>query len=116
MEEKVKDYGWSRGEESEEKVRQILEELKVEGKIKNFGRSLKFYQEDSSGKDFLITTNDDKLIWIQVKSGFNQVEKEKYRRKGIHYLGGVREKTLEEIKKEILEILRKKSKSTIQIP
>jgi hypothetical protein len=111
MEEK--DYGWTQGEESEEKVRQILEELKVEGKIKNFAQSLKFYQEDLSGKDFLIITNNDKLISIQVKSGFNPFEKEKYQRRGIYYLGGVREKTSEEIKKEILEIIQKKSKSQI---
>ena len=105
-----KDYGWSRGEESEEKVCRVLEELKTEGKIKNFGRNLKFYQEDLSGRDVLITTNNDKVIWLQVKSSFNPIEKEKYRRKGIHYLGGVREKTPEEIKKEILEILQQKGK------
>jgi hypothetical protein len=110
--EKIKDYGWQKGEETENKVHQALEELKTEGMIKNFGQSLKFSQEDVSGRDFLITTNDEKIIWLQVKSGFNQVEKEKYRRKSVHYLGGVREKTPEEIKKEILEILRKKSKST----
>ena len=105
-----KDYGWSRGEESEEKVCRVLEELKTEGKIKNFGRNLKFYQEDLSGRDVLITTNNDKVIWLQVKSSFNPIEKEKYRRKGIHYLGGVSEKTPEEIKKEILEILQQKGK------
>ena len=108
MEEKVKDYGHNKGEEAERKVFEVLEELKAEGMIKNFGQSLKFYQEDTSGRDFLITTRDDKIIWLQVKSGFNQFEKEKYQRRGIHYLGGVGQKTLEEIKKEILEILRKK--------
>ena len=110
MEEKVKDYGWNRGEESERKVFEALEELKTEGMIKNFGQSLKFYREDTSGRDFLITARDDKIIWLQVKSGFNQFEKEKYQRRGIHYLGRVEQKTLEEIKKEILEILRQKSK------
>ena len=109
-EEKIKDYGWGRGEVSEGKVFEALEELKAEGMIKNFGQSLKFYREDTLGRDFLITTRDDKIIWLQVKSGFNQFEKEKYRRRGIHYLGGVERKALEEIKKEILEILRQKSK------
>ena len=112
-----KDYGWRRGEESEEKVCQALEELKAEGTIKNFGQSLKFYQEDRSGRDILITTNDDKLIWLQVKSSFNPVEKEKYQRKGIYYLV-VGEKTREEIKKEISEILnrvrQKRSKAEIK--
>jgi hypothetical protein len=107
-----KDYGWGRGEDSEKKVFEILEELKTQGKIKNFGQSLKFSQEDISGRDFLIMTKDEKIIWVQVKSSFNQVEKEKYQRKGIHYLV-VGEKTSEEIKKEILEILQKKSKSQI---
>ena len=109
-EEKVKDYGWERGEASERKVFEALEELKAEGMIKNFGQSLKFYREDTSGRDFLITTRDDKIIWLQVKSGFKQFEKEKYQRRGIHYFGGVEQKSLEEIKKEILEILRQKSK------
>jgi len=104
--EKERDYGWSRGEESEEKVCQVLEELKAEGMIKDFGRSLKFYQEDRSGRDILITTNNDKVIWLQVKSSFKQADKEKYEQKGIHYLA-VKEKTSEGIKKEILEILNK---------
>lgn len=112
MEEKLRDYGWKKGEESEEKVCRALEELKAEGTIKNFGQSLKFYQEDRSGRDILITTNDDKLIWLQVKSSFNSAEKTKYQKRGIHYLGGVREKTLEEIKKEILEVLKRKNRST----
>ena len=101
-----KDYGWGRGEESEEKVCRVLEELKAEGMIKNFGQSLKFYQEDRSGRDILITTNNDKVIWLQVKSSFKQADKEKYEQKGIHYLA-VKEKTSEGIKKEILEILNK---------
>jgi hypothetical protein len=115
--EMEKDYGWRRGEESEEKVCQALEELKVEGVIKNFGQSLKFSREDISGKDFLITTKDEKIIWIQVKSSFNPVEREKYQRKGIYYLV-VGEKTREEIKKEISEILnrvrQKRSKAEIK--
>jgi len=106
MEKENKDYGSSRGEESEEKVCQILEELKAEGMIKDFGRSLKFYQEDRSGRDVLITTNNDKAIWLQVKSSFNPVDKEKYLKRGILYIA-IGEKSLPEIKKEILWILNK---------
>ena len=109
--EKEKDYGWNKGEESEEKVRQALEELKAEGIIKNFGQSLKFYQEDLRGRDFLITIDNGRVIWLQVKSSFNAVDKEKYLRRGIHYIA-VEQKTLGEIKKEILEILEKSRKRT----
>jgi hypothetical protein len=105
-----RDYGWSRGEESEDKVRQILEELREEGEIKDFGQSFRFYQEDSGGIDFFIITKDDKLIPLQVKSSFNQGDKEKYKERGIYYLGGVAEKTLDEIKKEILVIVKQKNK------
>jgi DNA-binding Lrp family transcriptional regulator len=110
MEEKRRDYGWTQGEESEEKVRKVVEELKVEGKIKDFGQSLKFYLEDKAGIDFVIITNDGKLILIQVKSSLNQADKKEYEKRGIYYLGGVREKTPEEIKKEILEILQQKGR------
>lgn len=109
MEKVNKDYGWSRGEESEQKVSQVLDELKSEGTIKNFGQSLKFYREDKSGRDFAIVTDDDKIVWLQVKSSFNENAKRKYLRHGIHYLA-VGQKTSEEIKKEILKILKKKSK------
>jgi len=101
-----KDYGWGRGEESERKVCQALEELKAERMIKNFGQSLRFYQEDSSGRDVLITTNNDKVIWLQVKSSFSPLDKKKYLRRGIHYIA-VEEKSLLEIKKEVLGILNK---------
>jgi hypothetical protein len=105
-----RDYGWSRGEESEDKVLQILEELRKEGEIKDFGQSFRFSQEDSRGIDFLIITKDGKLIPLQVKSSFNQGDKGKYKGRGIYYLRGVAEKTLEEIKKEILVIVKQKNK------
>ena len=101
-----KDYGWSRGEGSEEKVCQALEELKAEGMIKNFGQSLKFYQEDLKKRDFIIITNDEKTIWLQVKSSFHQADKEKCLKKGIRYIA-VQQKSHLEVKKEILEILEK---------
>ena len=109
-EEKVKYYGWERGEGSEKKVFEVLEELKTEGIIKNCGRSFQFGMEDLSGVDIVMITLEDKVIYLQVKSSSNPVEKEKYRRRGIYYLGGVREKNPREIKQEILEILRQKSK------
>ena len=105
-----RDYGWKRGEESERKVCQALEELKTEGMIKNFGQSLKFYQEDSSGRDFLITTNDEKIIWLQVKSSFHPVDQEKYLRRGIYYLA-IQQKSPSEIKTEVLRILKQDKKT-----
>lgn len=104
--EKIRDYGWEKGETSERKVCQVLEELKAEGKIKNFGWSSKFSQEDSSGRDFLITTNDEKIIWLQIKSSFHPVDQEKYRRRGIYYIA-VQQKSDFEIREEILGIIRK---------
>lgn len=109
MEEKIKDYGWERGEESEKKVFEILEELKTAGIIKDFGQSFRFGLEDLSGRDMAIVTLGNGIIWLQVKSSFNQDDKEKYQRRGIHYLA-VGKETPEEIKKEILEILRKEKR------
>jgi len=114
MEEKVKDYGWSRGEESEKKVFEVLEELKTEGMIKNFGQSSRFSQEDASGRDFVIIIDDGKIVWFQVKSSFHENDKRKYLRRGIHYLA-VGQKTPEEIKKEILRILKQKGRSKAAI-
>ena len=109
MEEKVKNYGWSRGEQSEKKVFEVLEELKAEGIIKESGRCDRFGREDSKGKDLAIITQEGKIIWLQVKSSFNETDKEKYLRRGIHYIA-VGQKTSEQIKKEILRILKKKNK------
>ena len=105
MEEKVKDYGHNKGEEAERKVFEVLEELKAEGVIKNCGKSFQFGKEDLSGRDMIIVTVDDGIIWLQVKSSFNLADREKYLRRGIHYLA-VGQKTQEKIKEEILEILR----------
>lgn len=101
-----KDYGWERGEESERKVCQVLEELKEEGIIKNCGWSFRYSNEDSKGKDLLVVTIDGKVIWLQVKSSFNPVDKERYLKRGILYIA-VGKKSLPEIKKEILGILDK---------
>jgi hypothetical protein len=101
-----KDYGWERGKESERKVCQVLEELKKEGIIKNCGWSSRYSNEDSEGKDLLVVTIDGKVIWIQVKSSFNSVDKERYLKQGILYIA-VGKKSLPEIKKEILGILNK---------
>ena len=114
MEEKAKDYGWNRGEESERKVFEALEELKAEGMIKNFGQSSRFSQEDASGRDFVIIIDDGKIVWFQVKSSFHENDKRKYLRRGIHYLA-VGQKTPEEIKKEILKILKQKGRSKAAI-
>lgn len=108
MEER--DYGWARGEESEEKVFEVLEELKEQGIIKNCGRSFQFGKEDLLGIDLMIVTVDDDVIYLQVKSSFNVFEKEKYRQKGIYYLGGIKAKNHREIRQEILSILRKRGK------
>ena len=100
---------WEKGEASEEKVFQVLEELKEEGIIRNCGRSFRYSREDSEGKDLGIVTIDGKVIWLQVKSSFNPVDKERYLKRGILYIA-VREKPLPEIKKEILGILNKARK------
>jgi len=111
-ENKVNGYvlAYKKGEESERKVCQALEELKAEGMIKNFGQSLKFYQEDSSGRDVLITTNNDKVIWLQVKSSFSPLDKKKYSTRGIYYLA-VQQKSPSEIKTEVLRILKQGKKT-----
>jgi diketogulonate reductase-like aldo/keto reductase len=106
MEEKVRDYGSEKGGQSEAKVFEVLEELKAEGKIKNCGWSFQFGKEDLSGRDMVMVTVDNEIIWLQVKSSFNLSDMEKYLRRGIHYIA-VEQKTPEEIKKEILGILNK---------
>jgi DNA-binding Lrp family transcriptional regulator len=97
---------WEKGEASEEKVFQALEELKEEGIIKNCGRSFRYSNEDSEGKDLLVVTIDEKVIWLQVKSSFNSASKERYLKRGILYIA-VGKKSLSKIKEEILEILKK---------
>jgi hypothetical protein len=114
---------WGKGEASEEKVFQALEELKEEGIIKNCGWSFRYSNEDSEGKDLLVVTIDGKVIWLQVKSSFNPVDKERYLKQGILYIA-VGEKSLPEIKKEILGILNKarnrkrkpKRKTKVEVP
>jgi len=96
---------WEKGEKSEEKVYRALEKLKQEEIIRDFGQTIKFSQEDLRGKDFVIITNDEKAIWLQVKSSFNPAKQKKYLRRGIYYIA-IQQKTPLEIREEILGILR----------
>ena len=94
-----------KGKESERKVFQALEELKREGKIKDFGQSFQFSQEDVEGIDFIILPQKGKAIYLQVKSTFIEKKKEKYERRGIAFLA-VEEKKLREIKEELIKIIK----------
>ena len=100
-----------KGKLAEEKTFLALEELKKEGRIKDFGQSFFFSQEDLKGIDFIIISGEGKIIRLQVKSYFGEKEMKKYRRRGIWYLAAQLEKSLEEVKKEILEIVEKATKS-----
>ena len=98
-----------KGKESERKVFQALEELKKEGKIKNFGQSIQFGQEDLEGIDFIILPQKGKAIYLQVKSSFNEKAEEKYKKRGIFFLA-VEKKGLKEIKQELIEIIKNSAK------
>jgi len=96
-----------KGKLAEERTSQALEELKKEGKIKDFGQSFFFSQEDLKGIDFIIISGDGKIIPLQVKSHFRKEEMGSYLRKGIQYLPVPPEKSIAEIKKRILEIVER---------
>lgn len=94
-----------RGDAAERKVEKILESLKEEKKIENYGRTVPFSIEDKKGIDFFIYLETGKLK-LQVKAGdFPKSKTERYRNKGIFVITNILSKTEKEIKEEILKIL-----------
>lgn len=98
-------YAVTKGQLSEKKVFNALEELKQEGEIKDFGQTFPFSQDDRNGIDFIVITKTGKEVRIQVKSSYRREEVEEYLRKGINYLIPGKDKA--ETKKRILWIIEK---------
>ena len=99
-----------RGEEAEKKVKMALEQIKNEGVIQNFGQTTKFGIEDWAGIDFMVFKHSGKEILLQVKGyPLNQKEQKRYQKKGIYVVFAFPDKKIEVIKKEILDIIKRKN-------
>lgn len=96
-----------RGRIAEQKVEEVLEILKKEEKIKDYGKTIPFSKEDRNGIDFFIYPYNRKEIKLQIKAGgCLKIEAiEKYQKEKIFVIKNVLKKSEEEIKKEILDII-----------
>ncbi|MCK4454064.1 hypothetical protein KAU51_01805 [Candidatus Parcubacteria bacterium] len=98
-----------RGEQAEEKVKEALKELQKEGKIENFGQTMKFSIEDLTGIDFIIFWKAKKKILLQVK-GYPFENKRKYRKRNIQVIMALPEENVSEVKRKIFAIIERKTK------
>ena len=97
---------YKRGKIAENKVFEALEELKEEGLIENFGQTFPFSKDDLWGIDFIILPKEGGIIPLQVKSSYYEKDKRKYLRRGIQYIVVWPNQDKEEVKKNLLKILR----------
>lgn len=97
-----------RGEQAEEKVKEVLEELQREGIIKNFGQTSKFGIEDIKGIDFIVFWRSNQKILLQVKGYFDKKEQKRYKRRGIYVVLALPENGAGIVKRRILDIIERK--------
>lgn len=95
-----------KGKITEKKVFLALEKLREEGKIKNFGQTMPFSNDDSKGIDFFIYTLNGKRLKLSVSTRPKPWEKqESLRRKGIIVFNVLMETDQETVLKEVTEII-----------
>lgn len=100
-----RETAFDRGEETEKKVFNTLNQLKNEGVITDFGQTMKFSKDDYKGIDFYVYLNGKK-IKIQVKSSFPLEKERKYlERNGIFLLVCRPWENDKGVRKKILKIL-----------
>ena len=97
-----------KGEKAEKKVYDMLDFLKMQKFIENFGQSFGFSETDYRGVDFEIYHHHwKKPIQIQVKSSFPKWPERKYlKRQGIHLLICKPEDNSLQVLEKIYQILK----------